>query len=78
MVYLRPITCQTDAKKIAAVKLGGGRVTIETDMAGISKYSCRTRSETLQWILAIADFIKPYRFFLDAHVVNFYKVSSSL
>ncbi|KAL3820944.1 hypothetical protein ACJIZ3_006849 [Penstemon smallii] len=33
---------------------GGGR-----------KYSCKTASETLEWIHAIIDFLKPYRFFLD-------------
>ncbi|KAL8461996.1 hypothetical protein ACS0TY_033179 [Phlomoides rotata] len=37
------------------------------------KYSCRTPSDTLEWIHAIIDFLRPYRFFLDAHVVNFFK-----
>lgn len=37
------------------------------------KYSCNTASETLQWIQAIIDFLKPYRFLLDAHVVNFFR-----
>ncbi|KAK3042583.1 hypothetical protein RJ639_000835 [Escallonia herrerae] len=41
-------------------------------MAGERKYSRRTAAETLEWINAIIDFIKPYRFFLDAHVVNFF------
>lgn len=37
------------------------------------KYSCNTATETLQWIRAIIDFLNPYRFLLDAHVVNFFK-----
>ncbi|KAL2483875.1 S-adenosyl-L-methionine-dependent methyltransferase superfamily protein [Forsythia ovata] len=40
---------------------------------GECKYSCKTASETLEWIHAIINFLKPYRFFLDAHVVNFFK-----
>nr|GMC49759.1 methyltransferase-like protein 25 isoform X1 [Ipomoea batatas] len=71
--HFRPITCEMDAKKTVAVNSGGETVAKETDMAGVCKYSCRTPSETLQWIQAIADFIKPYRFFLDSHVVNFFK-----
>ncbi|KAI3456718.1 hypothetical protein Pfo_013381 [Paulownia fortunei] len=43
------------------------------DGGGARKYSCKTASETLEWIRAIIDFLKPYRFFLDAHVVNFFK-----
>ncbi|RAL37824.1 hypothetical protein DM860_000518 [Cuscuta australis] len=43
------------------------------EMAGDCKYSCKTPSETLRWILAILEFIKPYQFFFDAHVVNFFK-----
>ncbi|KAL7130648.1 hypothetical protein ABFS83_13G148800 [Erythranthe nasuta] len=43
------------------------------DDGGGRKYSCRTASETLDWIHAIIEFLKPYRFFLDAHVVNFFK-----
>ncbi|XAR56874.1 hypothetical protein NMG60_11037501 [Bertholletia excelsa] len=42
-------------------------------MASERKYSCETASKTREWILAIIDFLKPYRFFLDAHVVNFFK-----
>uniref|UniRef100_M1C027 Methyltransferase domain-containing protein n=1 Tax=Solanum tuberosum TaxID=4113 RepID=M1C027_SOLTU len=42
-------------------------------MAEEFKYSCNTASETLQWIHAIINFIAPYRYFLDAHVVNFFK-----
>ncbi|CAH9064120.1 unnamed protein product [Cuscuta epithymum] len=42
-------------------------------MASYCKYSCKTPSETFQWIRAIMDFIKPYRFFFDAHVNNFFK-----
>ncbi|KAK4341984.1 hypothetical protein RND71_037800 [Anisodus tanguticus] len=36
-------------------------------------YSCNTASETLEWIHAIIKFIAPYRYFLNAHVVNFFK-----
>ncbi|KAK4398678.1 protein RRNAD1 [Sesamum angolense] len=43
------------------------------DGGGARNYSCKTASETLKWIHAIIDFLKPYRFFLDAHVVNFFK-----
>lgn len=43
------------------------------DDGGGRKYSCKTASETLEWIHAIIHFLKPYRFFLDAHVVNFFK-----
>ncbi|PIN26497.1 rRNA adenine N-6-methyltransferase [Handroanthus impetiginosus] len=43
------------------------------DGGGARKYSCMTASETLEWIHAIIDFLKPYWFFLDAHVVNFFK-----
>ncbi|CAA2981841.1 Hypothetical predicted protein [Olea europaea subsp. europaea] len=43
------------------------------DSGGEFKYSCKTASETLEWIHAIVNFLKPYRFFLDAHVVNFFK-----
>ncbi|XP_073058830.1 LOW QUALITY PROTEIN: uncharacterized protein [Primulina eburnea] len=35
-------------------------------------YSCKTARETLEWIVAIKDFLEPYRFFMDAHVVNFF------
>ncbi|XP_057486422.1 uncharacterized protein LOC130772545 isoform X2 [Actinidia eriantha] len=42
-------------------------------MADEGKYSCETREKTLEWIHAIIVFLKPYRFFLDAHVVNFFK-----
>ncbi|CAI9088073.1 OLC1v1022309C4 [Oldenlandia corymbosa var. corymbosa] len=42
-------------------------------MSGRSrKFSCKTASETLEWIHAIIDFITPYRFLVDAHVVNFF------
>lgn len=42
-------------------------------MAEECKYSCKTASETLEWIHAIINFIAPYRYFLGAHVVNFFK-----
>ncbi|KAJ0586039.1 putative Methyltransferase domain-containing protein [Helianthus annuus] len=35
------------------------------------KYSCATATETLEWIRAIIQFIKPYTFFWQSHVVNF-------
>ncbi|KAI5332745.1 hypothetical protein L3X38_022874 [Prunus dulcis] len=40
---------------------------------GCCKYSCETASETLEWINAIVDFIRPYSFLTGAHVVNFFK-----
>ncbi|KAL3503718.1 hypothetical protein ACH5RR_038167 [Cinchona calisaya] len=40
---------------------------------GSGKYSCKTAAETLEWIKAIIEFIKPYRFLIDAAVVNFFK-----
>ncbi|PQM41002.1 protein RRNAD1 [Prunus yedoensis var. nudiflora] len=40
---------------------------------GCSKYSCETASETLDRINAIVDFLRPYSFLTDAHVVNFFK-----
>ncbi|KAI3407214.1 Methyltranfer_dom domain-containing protein [Psidium guajava] len=41
-------------------------------MAGTRKYSCKTASQTLEWIDAIIHFIKPYAFLMNAHVVNFF------
>uniref|UniRef100_A0A803N821 Uncharacterized protein n=1 Tax=Chenopodium quinoa TaxID=63459 RepID=A0A803N821_CHEQI len=38
-----------------------------------SNYSCNTASETLEWINAIVKFLKPYKFFFQANVVNFLK-----
>lgn len=38
------------------------------------KYSCNTATETLEWIKAILDFLKPFKFFFEANVVNFLKV----
>ncbi|XP_057765319.1 uncharacterized protein LOC130986063 isoform X2 [Salvia miltiorrhiza] len=46
---------------------GGGTGT------GGRKYSCKTATETLEWIHGIIGFLARYRFFLDAHVVNFFK-----
>ncbi|PON67284.1 Methyltransferase domain containing protein [Parasponia andersonii] len=37
------------------------------------RYSCETAAQTLQWIHAIVDFLKPYSFLTNAHVVNFFK-----
>ncbi|XP_052178307.1 uncharacterized protein LOC127792047 isoform X3 [Diospyros lotus] len=42
-------------------------------MSSDGEYSCETAAKTLEWIHAIIDFLKPYRFFLDSHVVNFFK-----
>ncbi|KAL8243307.1 hypothetical protein R6Q59_009565 [Mikania micrantha] len=39
---------------------------------GDCKYSCNTATETLEWIRAIIHFIKPYSFFWESHVVNFF------
>ncbi|XP_071693697.1 uncharacterized protein [Rutidosis leptorrhynchoides] len=36
------------------------------------KYSCATATETLEWIRDIIHFIKPYSFFWQSHVVNFF------
>ena len=38
------------------------------------KYSCDTATQTLHWINAIIHFLKPFTFFMHAHVVNFFKV----
>ncbi|RVW37043.1 hypothetical protein CK203_100021 [Vitis vinifera] len=37
-----------------------------------SKYSCGSASETLEWIHAIHQFLTPYSFLINAHVVNFF------
>ncbi|KAL9685549.1 hypothetical protein QQ045_023000 [Rhodiola kirilowii] len=37
------------------------------------KYSCDTAAQTLEWIEAIIEFLKPYTFLINAHVVNFFK-----
>lgn len=42
--------------------------------SGHCKYSCETRAQTLEWINAIVDFVKPYSFLINAQVVNFFKV----
>ncbi|KAF8408759.1 hypothetical protein HHK36_004827 [Tetracentron sinense] len=42
-------------------------------MARNGRYSCETATQTLEWINAINDFLKPYRPLLNAHVVNFFK-----
>ncbi|KAI9187539.1 hypothetical protein LWI28_029222 [Acer negundo] len=41
-------------------------------MSGHCKYSCETATETLEWIKAIVDFLKPFTFLINAHVVNFF------
>ncbi|XP_050219195.1 uncharacterized protein LOC126669700 isoform X2 [Mercurialis annua] len=35
-------------------------------------YSCASATETLRWINAIIEFIKPYNSIINAHVVNFF------
>uniref|UniRef100_A0A2C9W5N6 Methyltransferase domain-containing protein n=1 Tax=Manihot esculenta TaxID=3983 RepID=A0A2C9W5N6_MANES len=42
-------------------------------MGNRSKYSCGSASETLEWINAILQFIRPYNSIINAHVVNFFK-----
>ncbi|KAL2943572.1 Methyltransferase-like protein 25 [Bienertia sinuspersici] len=42
-------------------------------MAFGRKYSCNTAAETLEWIKAIVDFLKPFEFFFQSNVVNFLK-----
>ncbi|KAK9093223.1 hypothetical protein Syun_028134 [Stephania yunnanensis] len=42
-------------------------------MASVGRYSCKSAAETLEWITAIVDFLKPYKPLMDAHVVNFFK-----
>ncbi|XVF79460.1 hypothetical protein PTKIN_Ptkin14bG0224700 [Pterospermum kingtungense] len=37
------------------------------------KYSCDTAAETWEWIKDIADFLIPYSFIINAHVVNVFK-----
>ena len=37
-----------------------------------SKYSCGSAYETLEWIHAIHQFLTPYYFLINAHVVNFF------
>ncbi|KAL5977342.1 hypothetical protein ACLOJK_021688 [Asimina triloba] len=42
--------------------------------SGTSRYSCDSAAQTLEWMKAIANFLKPFKHLLDAHVVNFFKV----
>ncbi|XP_072987693.1 uncharacterized protein [Typha latifolia] len=37
------------------------------------RYSCESAAETLEWMNAIDEFLRPYRPIMDAHVVNFFK-----
>ncbi|XP_020268846.1 methyltransferase-like protein 25 isoform X2 [Asparagus officinalis] len=37
------------------------------------KYSCESADKTLEWMNAIADFLRPYKPLIDSHVVNFLK-----
>ncbi|XP_039130285.1 protein RRNAD1 isoform X1 [Dioscorea cayenensis subsp. rotundata] len=41
--------------------------------AGDRKYSCESAAETREWMNAIADFLRPFKPLVDAHVVNFFK-----
>ena len=43
-------------------------------MAQQCKYSCQTATDTLAWINAIIEFLRPYSTLINAHVVNFFKV----
>ncbi|XP_054815979.1 uncharacterized protein LOC129315874 isoform X2 [Prosopis cineraria] len=43
------------------------------EMVGKCKYSCQSAGDTLAWIHAIIDFIVPYIFLINAHVVDFFK-----
>ncbi|KAJ6835908.1 protein RRNAD1 isoform X1 [Iris pallida] len=36
-------------------------------------YTCSAAAETLEWMNAIADFLRPFKPLIDAHVVNFFK-----
>ncbi|XP_074304493.1 uncharacterized protein LOC141639219 isoform X2 [Silene latifolia] len=46
---------------------------MEDSQSQLLKYSCKTAAETLEWIIAITDFLKPYSFFLESNVVDFLK-----
>ncbi|KAK7816288.1 hypothetical protein CFP56_044178, partial [Quercus suber] len=46
---------------------------MEFRTASDCKYSCDTATHTLHWINAIIHFLKPFTFFMHAHVVNFFK-----
>ncbi|XP_030965546.1 protein RRNAD1 isoform X2 [Quercus lobata] len=46
---------------------------MEFSTASDCKYSCDTAAHTLHWINAIIHFLKPFTFFMHAHVVNFFK-----
>ena len=37
-----------------------------------SKYNCGSASETLEWIHSIHQFLTPYFFLINPHVVNFF------
>lgn len=41
-------------------------------MAGECMYSCETATQTEEWIKAIVDFLRPFSFLINAHVVNFF------
>ncbi|KAL8142289.1 hypothetical protein V2J09_015321 [Rumex salicifolius] len=42
-------------------------------MEEIRNYSCKSVTETQHWIEATIAFLRPYRFFFEAHVVDFFK-----
>lgn len=52
----------------------GGAVRMEKKMAADGARACETHTQTLQWIHAIIDFIRPYSFLMNTHVVNFFQV----
>ncbi|KAM7269594.1 hypothetical protein ACFE04_025091 [Oxalis oulophora] len=40
---------------------------------GSRKYSCENATQTHKWIKGIVEFIKPYDFLINSHVVNFFQ-----
>ncbi|XP_015888360.3 uncharacterized protein LOC107423331 [Ziziphus jujuba] len=46
---------------------------MEKKMAADAARACETHTQTLQWIYAIIDFLRPYSFLMSAHVVNFFQ-----
>ncbi|XP_020091374.1 protein RRNAD1 [Ananas comosus] len=39
----------------------------------LRRYSCDSAPQTVEWMSAIAEFLRPYKPLMDAHVVNFFK-----
>lgn len=55
------------------ITAGGYCRAFPSKMSALGNYSCETAAQTLEWIHAIIDFLKPFSFFSDALVVNFFK-----